>query len=57
MYTLFFLFKLPILSGIYLGTKNNGSNPAEQFLRIALVHDIKLTSKALKSIKKIIDND
>jgi aspartate/methionine/tyrosine aminotransferase len=46
-----------VLPGKYLGTKNNGNNPAEQFLRIALVHDIKLTSKALKSIKKIIDND
>ena len=37
--------------------RNKGSNPAEQFLRIALVHDIELTSKALHSIKMVLKNE
>ncbi len=46
-----------VLPGKYLGAEDNGQNPAEQYLRIALVHDIESTSKALKSIKKVLDNE
>ncbi len=46
-----------VLPGKYLGAENNGVNPAEQYLRIALVHDIELTTKALNSIKKVLDNE
>ncbi len=45
-----------VLPGKYLGAEDNGQNPAEQYLRIALVHDIKSTTKALTSIKKVLDN-
>ena len=46
-----------VLPGKYLGSENKGINPAEQYLRIALVHNIELTSKALESIKKILNNE
>ena len=46
-----------VLPGKYLGSKNKGINPAEQYLRIALVHNIELTLKALRSIKKILHNE
>ena len=46
-----------VLPGKYLGAQDNGQNPAEQYLRIALVHDIESTRKALTSIKKVIDNE
>ena len=46
-----------VLPGKYLGAEDKGQNPAEQYLRIALVHDIESTSKALKSIKKVLDNE
>ena len=46
-----------VLPGKYLGAENNGNNPAERYLRIALVHDIRLTKKALKSIKKVLENE
>ena len=46
-----------VLPGKYLGSKNKGINPAEQYLRIALVHNIELTLKALGSIKKILHNE
>ena len=46
-----------VLPGKYLGAEDNGQNPAEQFLRIALVHDIESTTKALMSIKKVLDNE
>ena len=46
-----------VLPGKYLGAENKGNNPAEQFLRIALVHDIELTSKALQSIKMVLKNE
>ena len=46
-----------VLPGKYLGAENKGNNPAEQFLRIALVHDIELTSKALHSIKMVLKNE
>ena len=34
-----------VLPGKYLGAEDNGQNPAEQYLRIALVHDIESTKK------------
>ena len=46
-----------VLPGKYLGAEDNGQNPAEQYLRIALVHDIESTTKALTSIKKVLDNE
>jgi N-succinyldiaminopimelate aminotransferase len=46
-----------VLPGKYLGAEDNGQNPAEQYLRIALVHDIESTKKALMSIKKVLDNE
>jgi aspartate/methionine/tyrosine aminotransferase len=46
-----------VLPGKYLGAEDNGQNPAEQYLRIALVHDIESTRKALTSIKKVLDNE
>jgi N-succinyldiaminopimelate aminotransferase len=46
-----------VLPGKYLGAEDNGQNPSEQYLRIALVHDIESTTKALTSIKKVLDNE
>ncbi len=54
---LYDLEKVIVLPGKYLGAEKNGINPAEQYLRIALVHDIESTTKALKSIKKVLDNE
>ena len=46
-----------VLPGKYLGAEDKGQNPAEQYLRIALVHDIESTTKALMSIRKVLDNE
>ena len=49
--------QVTVLPGKYLGAEDNGQNPAEEYLRIALVHDIESTTKALKSIKKVLENE
>ena len=49
--------KIIVLPGKYLGAEKDGINPAEQYLRIALVHNIESTTKALTSIKKVLDNE
>jgi N-succinyldiaminopimelate aminotransferase len=44
-----------VLPGKYLGADDpNTGNPGDAFIRIALVHDLKTTEKALKGIAKLL---
>ena len=42
------------LPGKYLAVSKNGKNPAENYVRIALVHDNKIIKEALDKIADIL---
>lgn len=53
--TLFIEKNIVTLPGKYLAVSKNGKNPAENYVRIALVHNKKIVKEALEKFQKFYD--
>ena len=52
--TLFIEKNIVTLPGKYLAVSKNGKNPAENYVRIALVHNKKIVKESLEKISEIL---
>ena len=52
--TLFIEKNIVTLPGKYLAVSKNGKNPAENYVRIALVHNKRIVEEALEKISEIL---